>query len=423
VNIEAISGIVLLGAAVAAVLWANSPWAPLYERFLHTHLSLSIGAFHLEMDAHEAINDGLMTFFFFVVGMEIKREVRTGQLRNPRAAALPVAGALGGMIAPALIYAALQGGTPAAAGWGIPMATDIAFAVGVLSILGRRVPRGLRIFLLALAIADDLGAIVVIAVFYTEGLNLLALAWAAAGLGFVVLLQRAGVWAVPVYAAVGVAVWFGFLESGVHPTIAGVLLGFLTPMRPRLPAEVVRQRAQEWAQRVSAAAAGPVEERWEELARGVDALERDALTPMVRLEDRLHVVVAFVIMPLFALANAGVHLSLGVLADQSVQGVALAVAIALVAGKPLGILAFSAAAVGIRVARLPEGVDWRHLAAAGVLGGIGFTVSLFIAHLSFGDGPLLDGAKMGILLGSLVAALLGVGVLLWATLTRRVPAV
>lgn len=408
-QIEAASGFVLLAAAIVALVWANSLWSHSYHDLLDKHVSITLNTFTLDLSVHELINDGLMTVFFFLVGLEIKRELTTGELRGFRAAALPISAALGGMVAPALIYYTLQAGTPGEKGWGIPMATDIAFAVGFLSLLGSRIPRSLLVFLLAFAIADDLGAIVVIAVFYTETLNFMPLMLGGGGILGIFLMQRLGVRPVPVYILAGLLIWLAFYKSGVHPTVAGVLLGFLTPMSSRLSLQEFRDKTR--------ALAAQVEMEPQVVARQFDKLERDSLSPLDRIEDRLHLWVAYGIMPLFALANAGVAISGDIFDDSVGSSIAVSVAVALLVGKPLGVVIASLITTKLGLTRLPSNCNWGHMIGIGVLGGVGFTVALFIATLSFDSPTALDAAKLGILVGSGIAALLGLSIL--ALVTRK----
>ncbi len=410
-QIEAAGGFVLLAAAVFALVWANSTWSHSYHDLLDKNIGITLNTFTLDLSLHEVINDGLMTIFFFLVGLEIKRELTTGELRGFRAAALPIAAALGGMIAPALIYYTLQAGTPGEKGWGIPMATDIAFAVGFLSLLGSRVPKSLIVFLLAFAIADDLGAIAVIAIFYTKALNFLPLILGSCGLLGILVMQRMGIRSVPIYILAGLLIWLAFYKSGIHPTVAGVLLGFLTPMSAKLSLPEFRDKTR--------ALAAQVELEPQIVARQLDQLERDSLSPLDRIEDRLHLWVAYGIMPLFALANAGVAISSGIFDDSVGSSVALSVAVALMVGKPVGIVAASWITTKIGLTRLPSNCNWGHMLGIGVLGGVGFTVALFIATLSFDSPSVLDAAKLGILAGSAAAALLGLSIL--ALVTRKSP--
>jgi NhaA family Na+:H+ antiporter len=388
---------VLLACVVVALVLANSPWAAGFAAIWHTHLKVGVGDFVLDKDLHFWINEGLMTIFFFVVGLEIKRELVAGELRDPRKRVLPVVAALGGMLVPAVIYLLLRAGRPGAPGWAIPMATDIAFVVGFLALFGPRVPPGLKILLLSLAIADDLGAILVIAVGYTEGVYLPALALAAAGLGAVVALQWLGVRNVSIYVLVGAAIWLAFYKSAVHPTLAGVFLGLLTPARPLLGGRVLVDAMAELSRRARE-------------GQGAGAPDYgETISPLERLEEGLHPWVAFVIVPLFALANSGVGVSLGDLGSP----VAVAVIVGLLLGKPLGIVLASWLAVKARLARLPEQVSWAMMAGAGCLAGIGFTMSLFIAALGL-QGILLDEAKVGVFAGSALSAAAGCLLLRWA---------
>ncbi|MFO0798806.1 MAG: Na+/H+ antiporter NhaA [Gemmataceae bacterium] len=411
--VESAGGVVLLACAVASLVAANSPAAAAYEHFWHTPVWLQVGGLRLGGElGHFVVNDVLMTLFFFVVGLEIKRELVTGELRDPRKAALPVAAALGGMIAPAGVYLALQGGGPAARGWGVPTATDIAFVVGVMALLGRRVPFGLKIMMLSLAIADDIGAVVVIAAFYSGSLAWPLLGAALAGFVLVRVMDRIGVRAVPLYAVVGAGVWLAVYKSGVHPTIAGVVLGLMTPAAAWLgDAKLVAVLSD-----AAARAPGEGDERFDAL-RAAGFAAREGLSPLARLEHALHPWVGFVIMPLFALANAGVALNPAAVADP----VAVAVALALLLGKPVGIVLFAYLAVKARLAALPTGVNWLMMLGGGALGGIGFTMSLFVAGLAFENPAHLTAAKVGVLVGSTASALLGAALLAAAGATGRRP--
>jgi Na+:H+ antiporter, NhaA family len=409
-RIESASGLILLLCTLVALAVANSPWAAPFHEFWHTHIRVGVGSWEIDLSLLHWVNDGLMAIFFFVVGLEIKRELVDGELSEWRKAALPVVAALGGMVAPALIYLILPHPPEARAGWGIPMATDIAFVVGFLALLGPRVPSGLKILLLSLAIADDIGAVLVIAVAYTSDLNFAMLGLAAGGFALIVLFNRRGVRSMAVYALVGAAIWLGFLKSGVHPTVAGVVLGLLTPARPWLDENTVRRVLADAMEGSRAEDAGA--EREETMAQ-VAAAARAAISPLKRLETALHPWVSFVIMPVFALGNAGVALEPGALG----QPVALAVAAGLLFGKPLGIVLFSWLAVRAGFAALPAGVNWRVMIGAGCLAGIGFTMALFIAGLAL-PSNLLDAGKIGILTGSLASAVIG-SVLLVAFLQSR----
>lgn len=401
-RVEAAGSIVLVVAAVAALVWANSPWGGSYDDFWHAHVALEVGPFGVEGSLQHWVNDALMVVFFFVVGLEIKYELVNGDLRDPRTAALPIVAAVGGMLVPAAIYAVVAGGGDAGSGWGIPMATDIAFAVGVLGLLGRRIPSAARLFLLTLAIVDDIGAILVIAVFYTADLDLRWLAAAVVLLGLVVAMRLARVWALPAYLVVGVATWYALLESGVHATLAGVALGLLTPATALLKADVAREFADE-----------ALHDRTldQEEVHRLRFLLVESVPMVERLQHHLHPVSAYVVLPVFALANAGVDLGAG-LGDALTSSVALGIGAGLVLGKPLGILLACFLAVRLGVARLPRDTSWAQVAGVGAVAGIGFTVSLFIAGLSFPDAPsLTEEAKIGILAASLVAALVGTALL------------
>lgn len=382
---EAAGGLLLLSAAAAALVWANVAPGGNYADFWARQLSIGIAGRALDLSLHDWVNDALMAVFFLVVGLEIKREVLQGELNDRRRAALPVAAAIGGMAIPALIYVAINARGGELDGWGVPMATDIAFAVGVLALLGRQAPLSLKVFLLALAIVDDIGAIAVIALFYSEGIDFEWLAAAAAILGAVFVLGLLGVRALVLYAALGIAAWLAVHESGVHATIAGVALGLLLPIAP---------------------SAGTNDHGEKDVARDeAGAASRGSVVE--RLEHVLHPWTSYLIVPVFALANAGVDLRGGAAADAVTSQVSLGVAAGLVVGKPLGILLFSMLAVRLGVASLPRQVTWPHVAGAGLVAGIGFTVSLFIAGLAFETPTVVDEAKIGILAASAIAGVLG----------------
>jgi len=370
---EAGGGAVLLVAALIALVWANSPWDAAYDDFWHHEISVGPSRWAVRETLQHWVNDGLMALFFFVVGLEIKREMVCGELRDRRTAALPAVAALGGMVVPAALFRLVTGGGPAAHGWGIPMATDIAFAVGVLALLGSRVPPSLRVFLLTLAIVDDIGAIAVIAVFYSANVEPQWLLAAAGLLGIVVVARPLGRWWVVGFVPVALLVWYCTYRSGVHPTIAGVALGLVTPL-------------------------GPVGGR-----------------PLIeRLEAVLHPWSSYLVIPVFALANAGVSLTGDSLGDAAASRLTWAVVVGLVVGKMLGIGAATGLMVRSRLGRLPSGVGPRHVLGAAALGGIGFTVSLFITGLAFSDPALQAQAKVGILAGSTLAALVGASILVRA---------
>jgi Na+:H+ antiporter, NhaA family len=413
---ETSSGVVLLGCAIVALTWANSPWGASYERLWEQPITIGHVRWGLTMSLHHWINDGLMAIFFFVVGLEIKRELLIGELSTRQTAALPIAGALGGMIVPALIYAAFNVGTDGARGWGIPMATDIAFALGALSLLGPRVPTAFKIFLAALAIADDLGAVVVIAVFYTADLSMLSLGAAAALLAVLFGANRLGARHAAVYALLGIALWFALLTSGVHATIAGVLLALTIPARTRInESEFIACVERSLADFRAADEPGTTVLTSRGHQDAVQQLEEaceGAQAPLFKLEDKLHGFVAFGIMPLFALANAGVRVSGGSASILS-SAIALGIVLGLVIGKPIGITLFSWLAARAGIAALPGEANWGTLHGVSWLGGIGFTMSLFIANLAFAGTPHLEEAKLGILVASSIAGVTG-----WAILNR-----
>ena len=408
---SAASGIVLIAATVAAMLWANLPvFGSSYFDFWHNvYLDLSFGPIHLHENLKHLVNDGLMTIFFFVVGLEIKRELVLGELRDPRKAALPVVSALGGMALPALIYVAFNGGDPVALqGWGVPMATDIAFSLGILALVGSRAPVGVRLFLLAVAIADDIGAIAVIALFYTSDLDFQYLGLGCGALLLISVGSRVHIRSYLFYVPMGLIAWYGFLESGVHATIAGVILGFITPSRPLYDAQefdhAVRRIIDIFPRGVPAPR---FRERVEHEAGLLSEVARESIAPLSRVQNLLHEWSAFVIVPVFALANAGVEFAGIDLLEAFTSRVALGVAFGLVVGKMVGVTGFGWLVVRLGWARLPDGVTWRHMMGTGILTGVGFTVALFIAELAFHDHMYNDLAKIGIFVGSMVAAVLG----------------
>ncbi len=404
-HVEAASGVLLLVCTAVALVLANSGAADWYAAIWKTKLGFTIGDFAMVHSLKHWINDGLMAVFFFVVGLEVKRELVLGELRDPRRAALPVAAAIGGMVVPAAIYLLLQGGGAAARGWGIPMATDIAFVVGCLAVLGPRVPKILRVVLLSLAIVDDIGAILVIAIGYTGSVDLRMLVLAFGGLALIWLLGRAGVRSFGVYVMIGAVVWFGFHESGVHATIAGVLMGLLTPATSYLPTNTVSALLRRADETLHGGSWVHMHHR-SDAVRGLTDKVREVISPLEYLEGTLHPWTSFVIMPVFALANAGVAFSASDFGDP----VAVAIMAGLVLGKPVGILLMSLLAVKLVTRGLPEGLTWPALAGGGFLAGIGFTMALFIADLAL-EGPALNAAKVGVLGASAVAAVLGMAAL------------
>ena len=407
-QVEAAGGAVMLIAAIVALLWANSPWKAGYETLWETPLNIALGDLaHIDLSLRDWVNDGLMAIFFLVVGLEIKRELVAGELRDPRAAALPAIAALGGMAVPALIYTAFNAGHPGSGGWGIPMATDIAFAAGVVSLLGRRVPTGAKLFLLTLAIVDDLGAIVVIAIFYASDLSFGWLAIAIAAVAAAAWLRALHVRSLVPFVLLGASCWFALYESGVHPTIAGVAFGLLCPAwsfhdPARFPGR---------ARRIIARMESTFEDGKLEITehehnvsdlRELVRLGQETESPLDRVVDKLNLWVGFGVIPLFALANAGVEVG-----GAGVDRVALGVAVGLVVGKTIGVFSATWLACKTGVGRLPAFTTWRHVFGLAICAGIGFTVALFVTGLSFEDAHLTDQAKVGILVGSFVAGIAG----------------
>ncbi|AZF06148.1 Na+/H+ antiporter NhaA [Pseudomonas sp. R5-89-07] len=408
-DIEAVSGIVLLLAAIVALIWANSPAADTYEHFWNTPVTLGLGDYSVSRSLHFLVNDGLMTIFFLVVGAEIRQEIKDGALANLKLATLPLGAALGGVLMPAIIYTVLNHGTAAASGWAVPTATDIAFAVGVLALLGRSIPSGVRILLLALAIIDDIVAILIIAVFFTASLDYMGLVIAIAGLALVLVFQRMGIGKAAVYLLPGAIVWFGLLKTGVHPTLAGVILGLMTPVNSKpateRPLDTIGRTFNELMERFSQSHEGPghVNQPLKQLREA----QREILPPVQRVQSALHPWVAFGVMPLFALANAGVSLSGFNLDDPLPHGVFMGVVFALVLGKPLGVMLASITLVKLNLCQLPDGVTWSGVGLVGLLAGIGFTMSIFISSLAFSDPALLSAAKLSVLTASTLAAVIG----------------
>jgi Na+:H+ antiporter, NhaA family len=402
---EVAGGLVLLAATAIALLWANSPWQAAYQALWSTELAFEVGAWTLAMDLRHWVNDGLMALFFFVVGLEIKRELVVGELRSPRNAALPAVTALGGMVLPALVFLVLNGGGPGERGWGIPMATDIAFAVGVLALFGSRVPSGLKVLLLSVAMVDDIGAIIVIAVFYAGGLAWAPLAIAVVLLAVIAVLHRVGVVWWPVHVLLGLGVWLATYASGVHATIAGVAVGLLMPTRP-----LVRHLSISLGQgEDDDFQPSPPVVHW------VRQHVQETISPAERLAHSLHPWTSYVVVPLFALANAGVPLTRAALAAAVSSPITGGVVLGLVVGKLLGISGAAWLALRLRIGALPEAVTSRQLVALAAVAGVGFTVSLFIASLAYPTAELQDQARVGILAGSLLAAIIG-AVLLRASL-------
>ncbi len=411
IHTQALSAAVLLLAALAAIVWANSPWKESYFDLWETIIAVDVEVFSVVKDLRHWVNEGLMVFFFFVVALEIKRELVHGELFDPRRAALPVAAALGGMALPAAIYLALNAGGEGQRGWGIPMATDVAFALGVLALLGRRIPTEVRIFLLALAIVDDIGAIVVIALFYSESLSLQALGIAALLLAIMVAMNRGGVYSMNLYFVMGALLWVAVLKSGIHATITGVVLGALAPASPYFSKEAFADSSDRLVARFQAAVAEGNEELSDTILGQIEELALGTESPLERLMRLLQPWTSYIAVPLFALANAGVALSGDALGNAASSTVTLGIIVGLLAGKLLGILGFSWMAVRLRICSLPSGMTWGQMIGVGLLAGIGFTVSLFITGLAFTDTQLVSDAKIGILLASVLAGVAGYALL------------
>ncbi|MGH9273016.1 MAG: Na+/H+ antiporter NhaA [Acidimicrobiales bacterium] len=402
-HVEASGGLLLIACAVVALVWANSAWSAGYHQLWTTELTIDLGGHAITEDLRHWINDGLMTLFFFVIGLEIKQELTNGQLTRPRDSAIPAAGALGGMVVPALLFLAFNLGGEGAAGWGVPMATDVAFALGVLALLGPRAPAELKVLLLGLAIVDDVGAIIVIAVFYSDGLEPQWGAAAAVGLLAVWVLRRVGVRYLPAYVALGIAIWLATFESGIHATIAGVALGLIAPARAFLPEVDADRIADELSADLAVTAAD---------VRDISFRVREAVPVTERLQDLLHPWTSYLIVPLFALANAGVTVTADSLGDAVASPVARGVVVGLVLGKIVGVAGGIALAVRLGVGVLPEGITSRHVVGMAAVAGIGFTVAIFVAGLAFTDPVLGDEATIGVLAASVLAAGAGSAILL-----------
>ena len=408
-KMEAASGILLLFGTIAALAWANSPWQQSYHTIWSVQVAVGFGRFVLSESRHEWINDGLMAVFFFLVGLEIKREVLIGELSSLRKAAFPLLAAVGGAIFPALIYVSVTQGRDGQRGWGIPMATDIAFALGVLTLLGNRVPVSLKVFVTALAIADDIIAVLVIALFYTDRIHIFSLAVGLAGVALSFGANLLGIRKPAVYAVLGFCVWCAVLKSGLHATVAGVLLAFTIPARTYIDRDFFLKHSRGLLDRFEAAAPNSAEAH-----TAIHSLEIQCElveSPLHRIEHYLQPWVSFLVMPIFAFANAGVRL-LGNGLAAATHPVSLGVALGLLIGKPLGISFFAWASAKTGLGTPPAELSWGSIFGGGCLSGIGFTMSLFIADLAFGDGPLLDMAKIGILAASVAAGIAGSVILL-----------
>lgn len=419
IHIEATSGVVLMLAAALALIWANSPLAHSYHDLWHLPIKLGFGAFEFERSFHFWINDALMTVFFLVVGMEIRREIHDGALSSLRQAILPVAAAVGGVVVPAIIYIAVVGGGGALSGWAVPTATDIAFALGVLALLGRSIPSNLRIFLLALAIIDDIIAVLIIALFYSGSLEPAGLILALSGIALVVGMQWIGVASAYAYVVPAAVLWSGLLYTGAHPTLAGVVLGLMTPVyatrRHELPLDVASQAITD----ITAMGQGPSAGHGQITSqlKALRLAQRDMLPPVTRVQASLHPWVAFGVMPLFALANAGVGFDGVDFKAPGAAAVTFGVIAALVIGKPVGVVVVSWLLVRLKLCRLPTGVSFSGMTLIGLLAGIGFTMSIFIATLAFDDPNILNAAKLGVLIASVSAAAVGLS---WGRLMVKV---
>ena len=411
-------GIILLISTLLALLFANvSSLSHWYHEALHTYLAIGVPdtPFYLKLSALHWINDGLMAIFFLLVGLEIKRESKVGELSNLRAAALPIFAALGGVIVPALLYTLFNAGGPGQDGWGVPMATDIAFVIGCMALLGDRVPFSLKIFLTAVAIVDDLMAVLVIAIFYSGGLNYIALIIGFEILALLLVANFLGVRSLSVYLGLGILVWYAFLQSGVHATIAGVLIAFTIPARNRIDEESFLNRAQrlleQFKQDRYEHSPMMTDEHRQHLVIELEEVCEQVQAPLQKLEHVLHTPVNFLVMPIFAFANAGVAVSLNSVGGDNMF-IALGIVLGLFVGKPVGVFAASWLAVRLGISSLPSGVTWKQMFGAGMMAGIGFTMSLFIGTLAFGEGsPMLDGAKLAILAASLMAGVVGMAFL------------
>ncbi len=416
VRAEAFSGILLMAVTVLALAWANSPWAEAYTATWNIPFTIGFGEFAISKPILLWINDGLMAIFFFVVGLEIKREILTGELASVRNAAFPVIAAIGGMVVPALIFAFLNYGQPGISGWGIPMATDIAFALGILTLLGNRVPLSLKLFLVTFAIVDDIGAVLVIALFYTSDINLLSL-WIGIGVfGILLILSAMKSRLMWVYVILGIIMWVAFLKSGVHATVAGILLAMAIPARSKISerdfiASTNNVLTDLEQLQIKTRALEPEDDdemqgHFQDAVHTIEANCEEALSPLRRLEHSLHAWVAFIIMPIFALSNAGIIINAGMM-ENFTEPVVIGIILGLTLGKPVGIMLFTWLASVTGLAVKPPTISWLHILGAGLLGGIGFTMSIFIANLAFTSAEMLASAKLGILAASLVAGTIG----------------
>ena len=409
-QMEASGGILLMLSAVVAVIWANSPFAEAYFHLWHAHVAVELGPLVISKHLLHWINDGLMAIFFLMVGLEIKHEILSGELSSPKKAALPIAAAIGGMIIPAILYISLNAGTPTAGGWGVPMATDIAFAMGVIILLGKRVPTTLKVFLVALAIVDDLGAVLVIAFFYTSKLSVTALGVGGLFLLGLIVANRLGVRTSPIYVLLGLGLWVALLKSGIHATLAGVLMALTIPagrkISPNAFLEIERNAMRDYMGSTTPNQQG-LNHKQEHALHDIEQARRDATSPLERFTHSLHGWVTFLIMPLFAFANAGVSFGGIDIVESLTSPLALGIILGLFVGKQVGIFGFSWLAIKTGIAEMPARTSWKQIYGVSTLAGIGFTMSLFIASLAFGEGAVLDVAKVAIFMASLMAGILG----------------
>lgn len=418
VHIEAVGGIVLILAAVVALVWANSYYAQGYHDFWNQTIGFQLGDFAMSGSLHFWVNDALMTLFFLVVGMEIRREIHDGSLSDLRQASLPLFAAAGGVLVPALIYFVLNMDPTLRMGWAVPTATDIAFAVGVLALLGKSIPSKVRILLLAVAIIDDIVAVLIIAFFYSGGLDYSGFWYVLLGVLMVLAWQRLGFASAYTYVIPGAILWFGVLKTGAHPTLAGVILGLMTPVyaRPMLEDPLMQVEKNMHKIRQQSKSPDTDETMLLQSIENIREAQREMLPPVARVQMQLHPWVAFIVMPVFALANAGVSFAGIDVSSGGAQTVMLGVILALVLGKPLGIYGMCRLAVLLKICELPDGVSWSGVLLIGFLAGIGFTMSIFIGTLAFSDQALLGAAKLGVLAASLSAAVIG---LLWGVFYIR----
>ena len=405
------TGLVLMTMTIIALILANSPLYETYSHFFHTNINLSVGTWTLSNSIHHWINDGLMAIFFFIIGLEIKREVLVGELSNIKVAILPILAAIGGMIFPALIYLAINNGTAGENGWGIPMATDIAFAISALVLLGKRVPTALVTFLVALAIVDDLGAVLVIAIFYTDHINYIPLALAGGSFFIMIALNRFGIHAILPYFIVGLFMWFFMLESGIHATIAGVIAALAIPSKPKYAPISLSNDTRELLNQYDSypiATDHMMHEKQKTILNNIKDKIDAVGTPAARLEHDLHLPIALIIIPLFALANAGISIDFSSISNTIVQPISLGIIAGLIGGKILGIFGVSFLAIKLKIASIPKNSSMSQIFGVSVLGGIGFTMSIFVADLAFlGNADFIFQAKIGILAASLFAGLFG----------------